>query len=234
VNRDNGSLANIPVVVERASDNAILGKTRTGSNGEYTVEFAAKGTINAVYGNAIYLPETIRNLSGETDHELTKVLLRNEPAARLTPEQGVEIVATLEHMRNNPGNFESDLLEIGLTLNESIFPASFQSQISQIKVTATEIAKRGSSSRNLSGTILRQEIDGRFTMLTTSGPIEVRLFNDALCGNKVDGILKRCDSSLAWRSGNLVGQRVEVDAFLHSGSGLVYADRVKVPMQYSF
>lgn len=112
---------NVEIVVETPTGTQ-LGNTMTDDQGRYSVLFTTSATINVIYGNAIYPTETIKNLSGQTDHQLTKVLGRSKGRPSRIPDQGYDAQGSLEDIRTDPKNLAGDILALHSKSGRSALP----------------------------------------------------------------------------------------------------------------
>jgi len=224
VDTANKGLANIPIYV-RDEAGELLGDNRTKNDGSYTCPFRSiRGKIKATYGNAVYPVKAVPNLSGQTNHELTIVLAK----AFVPP------AADSSFQRDDDEDLRLTTIELGLNLDEARFPAKQREQILELKAAATKLVKQRSSRMDLSGTIVSQEAIGSFSMQTTAGVrLKVKLIDGALCGNTLDRTLRPCVADAFWKT-NLVGRRLEINAFVSSAYGIALADRVTLEMKSDF
>jgi hypothetical protein len=217
----------VDVYIERLQDGVLVGKGQSSSDGGYRVSFEKCEMINATYGNGLYLPELVPSLSGETNHDLTKVLVKNGSKVKLTTQQSTTIISTIGHIQNNSKIFELDLRRLGMTLDESMFPNVLDQQVANLRLTSL-IQEWGFASSmtplSFTGTVVSQSTQD-FTVQKSNGEVfTVGFLNSARCGYFGSTLTKCGSDGLVPK---LTGRTVVVDAMVNSANGLAFADRVK-------
>src|SRR5262245_34904686 len=94
-------VSQITVTVQRGSAN--IATTRTDASGGYSVSFN-KGEMLAVvvYGNLEYMPNSVLNLSGESNHSITKVVSRLQQGQQISLTRAAEVITALDVLQQRP------------------------------------------------------------------------------------------------------------------------------------
>lgn len=221
-------IGGIDVYVERLRDGVLVGKGQSNGDGSYKVSFEKSEMINATYGNGLYLPEVVPSLSGQTNHDLTMVLVKNGSKVKLTSLQATTIISTIAHIQTNATIFDLDLRRVGMTLDESMFPTVLDQQVADLRL-ASLIKEGGFASSlqaaSITGTVLNQSPEGFIVQNSAGQVFTVGYLNSARC--YFGTVLTQCkpQSSIVHQ---FTGRTVVVDAMVNSANGLAYADRVKI------
>jgi hypothetical protein len=129
VGTDNMPLSGIPIQV---SQGAVTNHGTTDDNGSYSITFPGGRTIDSiVYGDNAYLPASDSNLSGNSDHRITKVLSRNEPHANLSSAGALEVTRTLNLFRSNPSLYAEQMFQWAGTISSDQLPDDLRPSLAQ-------------------------------------------------------------------------------------------------------
>jgi hypothetical protein len=150
VDRNNRGIANIPIRAKRGAETIAITNSKDGTDdekGSYSLSFPADGTLEAViYGNSEYGPNAVFNISGETNHDLTKVLPKNEKGAMLSVTEASEVLAALDYFRANPTVFAAEMMGYAGMIRKENFPEEFHLRLREFELAVAKLPKE--TSRN--------------------------------------------------------------------------------------
>lgn len=146
VDGSNNGIPNVRIIIRRGAETIAIGNSQMGegaTQGSYSLSFPSGGTIEAViYGNSEYGPNTVFNISGETDHNLTKVLSKNQQGVQLSVSQASEVLASLDYLRTDPQAFEGELVEYAGALKEENVPMEFRPRLREFEAAVAKLPKQ--------------------------------------------------------------------------------------------
>jgi hypothetical protein len=129
VGTDAKPLSGIPILVSQGAD---TNNGTTDKNGSYSITFPSGRTIDSiVYGDNAYLPASDINLSGSSDHRITKVLSRNDPQAKLSSLGALEVTGTLNLFRSNPTLYAEQMIQWAGTIRSDQLPEDLRPSLEQ-------------------------------------------------------------------------------------------------------
>jgi hypothetical protein len=128
------------IIVQRDRVN-IASTTTKDTSGKYSVSFDdGDEAITVVYGgDTDYLPNSVFNLSGKSDHSITKVVSRHLHGQQLSSTQAAEASMTLEFLLQYPGLYGSLLISYADVLKKEDFPPQYQDSFHRIEATVAHL-----------------------------------------------------------------------------------------------
>jgi hypothetical protein len=223
----------VKVCIKQVNDKRILGTGVSVADGTYTVEYEKSETIDAIYGNALYAAETVPGLSGETNHTVTKVLVKNgsgnSSKANYSAQQSYAIISAYSLIQSNPQIFDPELRKGAINLDETMFPLEVQKDINELRLNAIiqDQLDKSMVAATFSGIVVAHSANDLTVRKTNGEEYSVRLLNSALCADQ-QTTLTKCKENPTRFGLNLTGHQIEVTAALSSANGIAVADRIKV------
>jgi hypothetical protein len=220
--RSNG-IPNVRITIRRGAETIAIGNSQNGegaTKGSYFLSFPSGGTIEAVvYGNSEYGPNTVFNISGETDHNLTKVLSKNQQGVQLSVSQASEVLASLDYLRTDPQAFERELVEYAGTLKEENVPMEFRPRLREFEAAVAKLPKQGPQ-------IKRNQFDVAGSRRSTEATIKgKRIQLEYGSPSLKDGAFGQLPSGAIWRLGMNQATRIETAGDLSAGGQFVKAGK---------
>jgi hemoglobin len=115
----------------------LLNHTVTDPKGRYSISYRSGARITVCYYGAEWYPSQIADISGESSHKITKVMLKVERGTRLSREDASVVMAALEFLNNNPDEFSREIQYYAFTLNQNHFPDEFRPRLKAFKLATT-------------------------------------------------------------------------------------------------
>lgn len=127
----------LPIHVQR--DSTIIESATTDDLGRYSISFDDGEPVTVTYGNMEYGPNAVFNLSGKSDHSITKVVGRLLKNQQLSPTQAAEVSMTLEFLQQYPGLYGNLLVSYADVLKKENFPPQYQDSFHGFEATVANL-----------------------------------------------------------------------------------------------
>lgn len=94
-------------------------------SGNYSVESSSGSTITVAYGNSEWTSTPITNLSGTTNHTITRALVKVVGRVAFNSTESRELLTAAAYFKQNPGQYSAELAQVN-RIDASLFPQEFR------------------------------------------------------------------------------------------------------------